>query len=87
MTTTLDAAQAGWCAAQILAEINEHPAYERLTGSSTRYVDCRATFTGYPVVSRWDLATDVGPLRHAASIAIRRAERDQIADSATVAGR
>jgi hypothetical protein len=62
MTTTLDTAQAGRRAARVLAEIEEHPAYERLTGSSMRYVDCWATFTGYPVVSRWDLATDAGPL-------------------------
>ena len=62
MRIKLDTVKAGRRAAQILAEIEAHPAYERLTGSSMRYVDCWATFTGYPVVSRWDLATDAAPL-------------------------
>ncbi len=62
MKFELDTAHAGRRAARILAEVETHPAYERLTGSSMRYVDCWATFTGYPVVSRWNLATDAGPL-------------------------
>jgi hypothetical protein len=62
MPVILDAVRAGRRATQILAEIEAHPAYKRLTGSSMRYVDCWATFTGYPVVSKWDLATDAGPL-------------------------
>lgn len=27
-----------------------------------QYVDCWATFTGYPTISRWDLDTDTEPL-------------------------
>jgi hypothetical protein len=60
--TTIDKTTTGTRAAEILAGIEAHPAYERLTCSSMRYTDCWATFTGYPVVSNWDLATDARPL-------------------------
>ncbi len=62
MTNIYDTAQAGQRAAQILDAIEAHPLYERLTGSSMAYTDCWATFTGYPVVSQWDLVKDAGPL-------------------------
>jgi hypothetical protein len=62
MTIRADIVEAGQRAAEILDSIKRHADYERLTGSSMRYVDCWATFTGYPVLSRWDLATDPGPL-------------------------
>lgn len=39
-----------------------HPGYDRLRGSSMRYSTCWATFTGYPLVSRWSLERDAGPL-------------------------
>lgn len=49
-------------AAQILEAVRGHWLYERLTGSSMKYSTCWATFTGYPLVSRWDLDRDAGPL-------------------------
>lgn len=57
-----DVQTVGARAAQILAAVKAHPLYGRLTGSSMAYTDCWATFTGYPVISKWDLATDAGPL-------------------------
>lgn len=49
-------------AAEILNAIRGHWLYERLTGSSTKYSTCWSTFTGYPLVSRWNLDRDAGPL-------------------------
>lgn len=48
--------------AEILESIRGHRLYERLTGSSMKYSTCWSTFTGYPLVSRWDLDRDAGPL-------------------------
>jgi hypothetical protein len=31
-------------------------------GDGRLYPDCWATFTGYPIIARWDLARDAGPL-------------------------
>lgn len=62
MTTTLDTATVGRRAAEILAQMQAHPAYARLTDSSMKYSPCWATFTGYPTISKWDLETDNGPL-------------------------
>lgn len=38
--------------------------YPRLERSARRYPDCWATFTGYPIVSHWDLDADSEPLFH-----------------------
>ncbi|MDR7277715.1 hypothetical protein [Catenuloplanes atrovinosus] len=62
MTTTLNPQQVGERAAQILAAIETHPLHQRLTSSSMKYSTCWATFTGYPLVARWNLDTDAGPL-------------------------
>lgn len=62
MTSSFDVEQTGRRAGEILDAIKAHPLYERLNGSSMAYTDCWATFTGYPVVSRWDLVKDAGPL-------------------------
>lgn len=64
MTTTTmpEAAQVGERAAQILRAMQAHPGYERLRSSSMRYSTCWATFTGYPLVSQWNLDRDAEPL-------------------------
>lgn len=62
MTTMLDPQKVGRRAARILAAIKAHPLHERLTSSSMKYSTCWATFTGYPLVSGWNLDTDAGPL-------------------------
>lgn len=46
----------------ILTAVQEHALYKRLTGGGMRYADCWATFTGYPLVARWSLEDDAGPL-------------------------
>ncbi len=55
-------AEVGVRAAEILAAIEEHPSYGRLKQSSTKYTDCWGTFTGYPLISEWDLQKDAEPL-------------------------
>jgi hypothetical protein len=55
-------AQVGARAARILETMQAHPGYDRLSSSSMKYSTCWATFTGYPVVSRWSLQRDAGPL-------------------------
>ncbi len=62
MTSTYNVEQTGQRAAEILDAIKAHPLYERLSGSSMAYTDCWATFTGYPVISKWNLSMDAGPL-------------------------
>ena len=63
MTVNLPApAAVGERAAQILTAIEEHPLYRRLKQSSTKYTDCWGTFTGYPLISEWDLQKDAEPL-------------------------
>jgi hypothetical protein len=48
-------AQVGARAARILETMQAHPGYDRLSSSSMKYSTCWATFTGYPVVSRWSV--------------------------------
>jgi hypothetical protein len=55
-------ARVGARAARILEAMQAHPGYDRLSSSSMKYSTCWATFTGYPVVSRWSLQRDAGPL-------------------------
>ncbi|MET9263752.1 hypothetical protein [Amycolatopsis sp. NPDC004079] len=61
-STTPEATAVGERAAQILRAMQAHPGYERLTSSSMKYSTCWATFTGYPLVSQWNLDTDAAPL-------------------------
>jgi len=58
----LDPALVGERAATILRAMQAHPGYKRLHSSSMRYSSCWATFTGYPLISRWSLDRDAGPL-------------------------
>ncbi len=62
MTATPDPAAVGHRAGQILAAVEECEEYDRLVASTRLYPDCWATFTGYPLVARFDLAVDAGPL-------------------------
>lgn len=57
-------AEVGVRAAEILAAVQGSELYPRLERSARKYVDCWATFTGYPTVSQWDLDTDTEPLFH-----------------------
>lgn len=58
----MDTTEVGRRAAQILGAMRANPAYDRLTGSSMKYAECWATFTGYPTISEWSLERDAGPL-------------------------
>ena len=49
-------------AAEILDLIKASDEYGRLADSSQKYADCWATFTGYPIIAKWDLANDTAPL-------------------------
>jgi hypothetical protein len=62
MTTTPEPAAVGRRAAQILDLVEGCEEYDRLVASTRLYPDCWATFTGYPLVACFDLATDAGPL-------------------------
>ena len=60
--TMSEPAQVGERATQIMHAMRAHPGYERLHSSSMKYSSCWATFTGYPLVSRWSLEHDAEPL-------------------------
>src|SRR5215470_10213223 len=64
MTTVTmpEAARVGERAAQIMQAMQAHPGYERLRSSSMKYSSCWATFTGYPLISKWLLERDAEPL-------------------------
>lgn len=65
MTTTRtmpDSTTVGERAAEILDLIKSDEAFGRLSDSSKKYVDCWATFTGYPVVAQWNLEADKAAL-------------------------
>lgn len=47
-------------AAALLDAIEMHPLFPRLRTSTLKYPECWATFTGYPIISEWDLDED-GP--------------------------
>lgn len=63
-TTTAPPAPAavGRRAADILELIKNSDEYTRLADSAQKYADCWATFTGYPIIARWDLDADTAPL-------------------------
>lgn len=62
MTTQPDSQAVGRRAAEILDLVAASEEYERLVESTRMYPDCWATFTGYPIIARWDLAKDAEPL-------------------------
>jgi hypothetical protein len=66
MTEQPDPAAVGRRAAEILDLVQASNEYARLVSSTRRYPDCWATFTGYPIVARWNLETDAEPLFHEA---------------------
>ena len=55
-------AAVGERSAGILARVETHELWQRLSESSMRYIDCWASFTGMPVVAQFSLDTDAGPL-------------------------
>lgn len=55
-------AAVGRRAAEILDLVKGTGEYERLERSAKSYTDCWATFTGYPLIARWNLAGDTEPL-------------------------
>jgi hypothetical protein len=60
--TRPEPAAVGRRAAQIMGMITASPQYARLVDSATRYADCWATFTGYPLIAQFDLEADAKPL-------------------------
>lgn len=59
MGKTIPAAvEVGRRAAEILNALKATAEFRRLERSSKAYTDCWATFTGYPLIARWDLAED-----------------------------
>lgn len=62
MTKRPEPVAVGHRAAQIIDMIRSSEEYDRLRRSSEKYEDCWATFTGYPLISRYDLALDASPL-------------------------
>lgn len=62
VTTTPAPAAVGRRADEILALVKDSAEYKRLEESTHKYPDCWATFTGYPIIARWNLATDATPL-------------------------
>jgi len=62
-TTTLpDPYMVGYRAGEILDLIRACEEYARLEESTRMYPDCWATFTGYPIIARFDLERDAAPL-------------------------
>ncbi len=62
MTTMPDTVIVGHRAAQIRELVRGSEEYDRLAESTRMYPECWATFTGYPIIARRDLATDAEPL-------------------------
>jgi hypothetical protein len=60
--TLPDPAAVGRRAVEILNLIEAADEYPRLEESTRFYPDCWATFTGYPIIARFDLERDAGPL-------------------------
>lgn len=61
-TVIPDPAEVGRRAADILTLIKNTPEYARLESSSNEYTECWATFTGYPLIANWNLASDTPAL-------------------------
>src|SRR5262245_40586778 len=57
-TGEVDPYPTGRRAAEILDAVEAHPLFERLRTSTLAYPTCWATFTGYPLISEWDIDTD-----------------------------
>ena len=61
-SSTLEPADVGRRAAEILERMQAHPLWERFTASSMKYSPCWATYTGMPAISKFDLNRDGQPL-------------------------
>ena len=62
MSNNLTPTQVGSLAAEFLSRIEGWNGFDRFRASTLLYPDCWATFTGYPVICRWNLETDGSPL-------------------------
>jgi hypothetical protein len=62
MTTMPPPTEVGQRATELLTLLQGSPEYERLVSSTRMYPDCWATFTGYPIIARFDLSKDAEPL-------------------------
>jgi hypothetical protein len=62
VTIKPEPATVGRRAARIIDLVRSSEEFARLKDSTEKYPDCWATFTGYPIIARFDLATDAGPL-------------------------
>jgi hypothetical protein len=62
LSSTLDKRVIGERARAVLHAIKESDYYRRLLTSSMLYETCWATFTGYPLIPRWDQRRDAEPL-------------------------
>jgi hypothetical protein len=58
----LSAADVGRVAAAFLDRIKRWDEFPRFERSTRLYPDCWATYTGYPIIARWNLERDGGPL-------------------------
>ncbi|AGL19477.1 hypothetical protein [Actinoplanes sp. N902-109] len=61
-TNLPDPAAVGRRAAEVVAMIEASDEYTRFRKSSKAYDDCWATFTGFPLISQWNLQRDVDAL-------------------------
>ncbi|MFF0526559.1 hypothetical protein ACFYTC_48405 [Actinomadura nitritigenes] len=52
----------GLLAAEMVTTLEADPEFGRLRESTLLYTDCWATYTGLPLVARWDLDQDSAPL-------------------------
>jgi hypothetical protein len=62
MITKPEPTAVGRRAVQIIDRVRSSEEYTRLSESTEKYPECWATFTGYPIIAHFDLATDAGPL-------------------------
>ena len=62
MTTAPRPRAVGARAAAILDALQSDDDFDRLASSTALYASCWSTFTGYPIVSQFDLDTDTAPL-------------------------
>ncbi|KLL11030.1 hypothetical protein [Protofrankia coriariae] len=63
MTVTAPAPEdVGHRTTEIIRQIRNYPEFLRLKEAALLYPECWATFTGYPIITEWDLTLDGPPL-------------------------